>query len=468
MPAAPHALHFRRGRRGFPAAASRGSVLIVALLVAALIAVALGSYLSLNLSSTRLARRTFNGYAALNLAEAGTEEGVWSFNRIGAGDPTGWNDWTKQDGAAWRKFSNFDFSANTTGVVKVYVDNYNPPSSMQPKIVAQATVGAPGEAPQVKMLEVTLRRRSYFANGLVAKDSVVFNGNNASVDSWNSDPDNDPATAPVPYSAGVRTDHGSVASVSVLNTSVAVNQANVWGYVATGGAQPQVGTQGTIRGVGTPASVAVDASRVSTDFNADFSVLGAPINGTFISTLGATLGTAGAATRWRCNNITLNGTDTLTILGQVTIVLTAGSGTSALSVTGSAAIVIPAGSSLDVYVEGDVKVAGRGLGNSNAQPVTCQIWGTNQGTLGQSIEVAGLGTLAGVIYAPNGDVKIDGRGDITGSVVARTITLTGNAAFHYDEALANYGNGAPYGIAKWRELTGSADRDRYSGVFDGW
>lgn len=466
-PATPHFFRSRRSR-SLPMAASKGSVLIVALLVAALIAVALGSYLSLNLSSTRLAKRTFYGYAALNLAEAGTEEGVWSFNRIGAGDPTGWNDWTKQDGAAWRKFSKFDFSANTTGSVTVYVDNYNPPSSVQPKIIAQASVGAPGEAPQVKMLEVTLRRRSYFANGLVAKDSVVFAGNNASVDSWNSDPDNDPATAPVAYSAGVRTDHGSVASVSILNTSVAVNQANVWGYVATGGALPQVGAQGTIRGVGTPANVAVDASRVSTDFNADFDVLGAPINGTFISTVGATLGTAGTATRWRCNSITVSGSDTLTILGQVTIVLTTGSGTPALSVAGNAAILIPAGSSLTVYVEGDVKIVGRGLGNSNVQPITCQIWGTNQSKLGQSIEVAGLGSLVGVIYAPNGDVKINGRGSIMGSVVARTITLVGNAAFHYDEALANYGEGAPYGVAKWRELTTATDRARYSAVFDGW
>lgn len=457
----PSRFNFRRSPR-------RGSVLIVALLICALIAIALGSYLNLNLTSTRLAQRTFYGYAALNLAEAGTEEGVWSFNRAGVGDATGWDAWTKNGGAAWQSFSGFDLYANHPGTVKVYVDHFNPPSNVQPKIIAQATVGAAGDQPQTKMIEVTLRRRSYFANGLVAKDRVVFNGANASVDSWNSDPDNDPATLPVPYSAAVRTDHGSVASTAVLNTSVAVNQANVWGYVATGGAQPQVGSQGTIRGVGTPANVAVDSSRVSTDFNADFDVLAAPVEGTPLFTLGATLGTKGTVTRWRCIGVSLSGDQTLTILGDVILVITAGSGTPAINVTGNASIVIPADSSLKVYAEGDVKIAGRGLGNSNAQPVTCQIWGTNKGTLGQSIEIAGLGSLSAVVYAPNGDVKINGNGAVMGSIIARNITLVGNAAFHYDEALANYGNGAPYGVAKWRELTTEADRARYSAVFEGW
>lgn len=446
----------------------RGSVLIVALLVSALIAVALGSYLNLNLTSTRLSKRTFYSYAALNLAEAGTEEAVWSFNRPGVGDPTGWNAWTKNNGAAWQKFSGFGLSADHAGTVKVYVDNYNPPPSVQPKIIVQATVAAADDQSQTKMLEVTLRRRSYFANGLVAKQNVVFNGANTSVDSWNSDPDNDPTTPPVPYSAAVRTDHGSVASVAVLNSSVAVNRANVWGYIATGGGQPQVGAQGTIRGVHTPANVAVDPARVSTDFNASFGVVAAPTNGTPLLSVGATLGTTGAATVWQCASLNLSGNQTLTIQGDVILVLTAGSGQSALSVTGNASIVLAPGATLTIFVGGDVKIAGRGLGNGNIQPVTCRIWGTNRGTIGQSIEVAGLGSLSAVIYAPYGDVKINGSGDVMGSIVARNIILVGDAAFHYDEALANFGGGAPYGVAKWRELTTVADRTAYSSLFDGW
>lgn len=449
-------------------AAQRGSVLIVALLVSALIAVSLASYLNLNLSSTRLAKRGFDGYAALNVAEAGTEEGVWSFNRASANDPDAWQGWTGNGSATWKKFSSFTLGANTSASVKVYIDNVNPPPGTNPKVIAQSSVSSPGAPDVQRMLEVTLRRRSHFANGLVAKDSVLFNGTNASVDSWNSDPDRNPATAPVDFSPAVRQDRGSVASTSVLNTAVSVNQANVWGYVATGGSAPEVGSTGTVRGATTAPGVKVDSTRVSTDFSADFPTVTAPTNGTPLASLGATLGTVGLTTRWRTPGIVLSGSETLTILGDVILVLTAGSGAQAISITGNAALLIPTNSTLTLYVEGNVKIAGRGLGNSNVQPVSCQLWGTNTSQAGQDIQIAGNGALRTVLYAPNGDVKIDGRGDVMGSVVARSITLLGNAEFHYDESLSEFGTTTPFGIAKWRELTTAADRARYESNFSGW
>lgn len=447
-------------------AGRRGSVLIVALLIAALIAVALASYLNLNLTSSRLARRTFNGYGALNLAEAGTEEGVWSFNRATAGESSAWDGWTKDGSAAWQKFTNFNFGPNLSGSVKVYVNNTAPAPGVQPRIAAQASLGAAGESPALRLIEVTLRRRAYFASGLVAKDGITFSGANASVDSWNSDPDADAATAPIPYSTEVRQDNGSVASVAVANTAVILNQAHIWGYVATGGSQPQVGTNGTIRGASTPANVLVDSSRIATDFNADFDLVSAPVDGTQIITLGATLGTAGEETKWRTTGITLSGNETLTILGDVILVLTAGSGSPALSVTGNATILVPEDSSLTVYTEGSIKIAGKGLGNSNVQPISCQIWGTNATAAGQQIDVAGNGDLKTVIYAPFGDVTVNGNGAVMGSIVGRSIRLVGNAAFHYDEALAAREGDEPYTISKWRELTSEADRARYQQVFE--
>jgi len=460
----PHTTRFRlpaRTRR-------RGSVLIVALLLSALIAVGLASYINLNLTSSRLARRTFTHYAALNLTEAGTEEAVWSFNRIAGGNTDGWTGWTNDGTAAWKKFNGFDFGANTTGSVKVYVTSYNPVAGISPKIIALSTVSPPGQPAVSKMLELTLRRRSNFASGLVAKKSITFNGTLASVDSWNSDPDNDALTTAIPYSTAVRTDHGSVASASVDNTAMLIKQANIWGYVATGGAQPQVGVNGTIQGANTPAGVAVDPSRVSTDFNADFPTVTAPTDGTPIASVGATLGTVGQATRWRTTSISLTGKQTLTILGDVTLILTASSGASALSVTGTASIIIPTGSSLTVYAEGDVKIAGNGLGNTNTQPVTCIFWGTNQSAAGQTIQIAGNGAIKSLVYAPNASVTLNGNGDMMGSVVANDITLNGNAAFHYDEALARYGPNTPYGISKWREVSTAADQSAYTGYFQGW
>jgi hypothetical protein len=446
----------------------RGAVLIVAMLVAALIAIVLGSYLSLNLNTTRLAHRAFHARAALNLAEAGTEEGVWSFNRATAGQSDAWQGWSGDGTAAWKNFTDFQFTANTTGAVKVYVDNRSPAAGTNPKVVALATVSPPGATPVTKMIEVTLRRRSWFAAGLVARRSLSFSGTNANVDSWISDPDHDPATAAVPYSAAVRRDHGSVASAAVTNDAVLINQAHIWGTVATGGAQPSVGSQGTVRGATTSADVAVDANRITTDFSAEFNLVAAPVDGTLLAAVGATLGTAGTATRWRVPTISLSGSQSLTILGDVTLVMTAGSGTTAISVAGNAAIDIPAGSTLTIYTEGNLRIAGNGMVNANAQPFTCTIFGTNQTLGGQDFQIAGNSAIKTSIYAPNGDVRLVGNGDIMGSVVARDITLTGNASFHYDESLADSGTTTPCGISRWRELQSAADRAVYLDRFSGW
>lgn len=454
-------------RRAPPRRGERGAVLIVALLIMAVLALGLTSYLTLNVNSARQAQRGFQQAAAFNLAEAGAEEALWAFNRAREGHADAWNGWSIAAPAARRTFADFDLG-NAAGTVKVHVSNHAPAGNARPSVVAQATVSSPGAGEVTKLIEVTLRRRSRFSAGLMAKEDVVFSGTNVSVDSWNSDPDGDPATAPVPYSVAVRNDRGSVASTSVASRALLVNQADVWGYVYTGGAQPEVGRNGSIRGRDTPDGVDVDPARIATDFTATFPEITAPVDGTVLVSIGATLGTAGEATKWRCNNLTLNGRQTLTILGDVTLVLTAGSGARAIDVTGNAAILIPVGSSLTVYVEGDVLIAGNGLGNSNVRPATAQIYGTNTSAAGQSIHIAGNGALKAALYAPNADIKVNGNGDVMGAFVGRSIDLTGNAAFHYDESLEDLDADMPFGIERWRELTTPTQRAAHAAKFSGW
>lgn len=454
--------HASRPRR---APAERGTVLIVTLLVLALLALGVGSYLSLNLNTSRLARLSYQQNAAFHLAEAGAEEGLWSFNQAHSGNAAAWNGWTVQGTAAWRKLDNFDLGGNSRGTIQVYTTNTSPAAGSSPRVVALARIETPGLPASTRMLEITLGRRSFFANGIVARDKVKFSGANTTVDSWNSDPDNNPATAAVPYGTTVRNDRGSIATLAVENTAMLINHASVWGRVATGGGTPEVGTHGSIRGADTPEGVRIDPSRVTTDFSADLPVLTAPLDGTPLATVGATLGTAGSATRWRIAGIALNGSKTLTILGDVTLILTATTG-SALDVTGNASIIIPAGSSLTVYVEAGLKIAGNGVANGNHRPVTCRIYGTS--TSGQSIHVAGNGALKAVVYAPHADVQVNGNGDIMGAVVGATITFTGNAAFHYDESLAAEADNAPFGITRWRELNDAAGQAAWQPVFQGW
>ncbi len=442
-------------------------MLVIALLVAALLALGIGSYLSLNLTTARLARQSYQQNASFHLAEAGAEEALWSFNRANTRATDAWDGWSTRGTAAWREFTGFDFGGNTTGRIKVYVDNTAPAGRARPTAVALATVSSPATAPSSRMIEVTLARRSYFANGIVAKDTVRFAGLNATVDSWNSDPDHDPATAAIPYGEGVRNDRGSIATTAVQNSAMLVNQAAVWGYVATGGAAPEVGVNGSIRGRDTPADVRIDPGRVTTDFTADLPLQSAPVDGTPLVSIGATLGTAGQATKWRCLSLSLQGNQTLTILGDVTLVLTATTG-SALEVTGNASIIIPAGSSLTLYAACDVKLAGNGLANGNARPATFRLVGVSPTAGGQQIQIAGNGALLAAVYAPNADVKINGNGDVMGGVVGQTVTFTGNAAFHYDESLGEGDDSAPFRVVQWRELASAGDRARWDAAFAGW
>jgi hypothetical protein len=455
-------LHPRSVRR---IRSQRGTVLIVTLLVLAMLALGVGSYLSLNLNTSRLARRSYQQNAAFHLAEAGAEEAVWSFNRAHAKQPDAWAGWTVQGAAAWRRLEDFDFGGGTQGAVKIYVNNTSPAAGSKPRAVALAQVGSAGLPANTRMIEITLGRRSFFAAGIVALNTVKFAGTNTTVDSWNSDPDKDPVTPAVPYSEAVRNDHGSIATTAVQNSAMLVNHADVWGHVATGGGALEVGTNGSVLGADSPPDVQIDPARVSTDFSADLPVLGAPLDGTPIVSVGATLGTEGQATKWRCHSISLSGNQTLTVLGEVTLILTATVG-NALDVTGNASIIIPEGSTLTLYAEADIKIAGQGLANANSRPASCHLIGTSP--TGQSVHVAGNGVLKAALYAPNGDVQINGNGDVMGAVVGRTVTFTGNAAFHYDESLAYESEDAPFGVTRWRELTSAADRAAWDAVFTGW
>ena len=78
----------------------------------------------------------------------------------------------------------------------------------------------------------------------------------------------------------------------------------------------------------------------------------------------------------------------------------------------------------------------------------------------------GNGVFSGIIYAPRGTVKVNGNGDVMGSVVANDITLVGDAKFHYDESLANFGGDNPFRVSVWKELTTAAQRNVHAAAIN--
>jgi Tfp pilus assembly protein PilX len=458
----------------------RGSLLIVAMILAAVIGISLVSYVQLGRSSLSISNRALYHNGAMNIAENGLEEAMYSINKKIADSSYSWtaNGWTSANSGAdmRRTLGPYTFDQNSTGTTRVYVVGY---SGTAPKAIARSTITLGGAAsrPIEKWVEVQLRKTSKFSNGLVAKQSITFSGNNASVDSWNSDPDNNTATAAIPYSAGVRNDKGTVGSISVAVDAILVQNADIWGYAATGGAMPSVGPNGLVGPFGT-ASGTMNPANVSTDFTASFDAVTAPTT-TAYSLGGITGGTslprtgdvAAADGKYYYTGTQINFNNATFAVAKLNVgdpspkvVLTLTSTTTSINIGGgSGALNVQTGATLEIYAPGDIKVAGQGImnggttaGTSN-QPINLQIWGTKtSGT--QSIEIAGNGALSAVVYAPQGSLKINGNGDVMGSFVANDIRLVGNAAFHYDESLGNFGGDNPYRVSGWKELTTAAAR----------
>ncbi|MCF7687119.1 MAG: hypothetical protein K9M98_14770 [Cephaloticoccus sp.] len=433
-------------------------MLLVAMLLAAVITISLGTYMNLSITSLRLADRTFYSNAAMNLVEMGVEEAMWSFQEDDISG-TGWNGWDTSSGTtAKRTFGTNTFGGNVTGVTKVYVNDHTGLSA-SPFILSRSIITLPQGASIEKWILITLNRRSKFNMALVSKGNITFSGTNASVDSWNSDPTGTGSPL-VPYSAGVATDEGSIGSIDVSST-ISVNNADIWGTAAVGGPATTaiaVGPNGVVGPYGTAAGTK-DPGSISTDFTANLDPVAAPTGGTVIGAItGST--TLGAGI-WRIPSISLGGGNTLTITGNVTIIITGAEGTSGISIGGTAQFDIAAGANVKIYSAANIDIGGSGVLNPNAQPSTLQIWGTSTNPIAQTIAIKGNGTLAGLVYAPNANVTVNGNGSVNGSIIAKNVTIAGNAAIHFDEALHGLDTGDPYGITKWTELTTAAQRAAY-------
>ncbi|MES1194279.1 MAG: hypothetical protein ABUL65_00200, partial [Opitutus sp.] len=126
-------------RRGVSAAGSRGSLMIVALILCAVIGISLASFIQLGRTGLNISNRAFYNNAGINLAETGLEEAMWSVNKQTLDSSAAWTSWSTSGGNASRKWTGFTFDQNTAGIVRVYINNYNGASGT-PKLVARATI----------------------------------------------------------------------------------------------------------------------------------------------------------------------------------------------------------------------------------------------------------------------------------------------------------------------------------------
>ncbi|MGJ8650112.1 MAG: DUF7305 domain-containing protein [Opitutaceae bacterium] len=419
-------------------AKERGAALLTAMIFSFVVVTIMGSYLYLVSTEYRLSSRSYLYGASFNLAEGGIELALDALN---ANDSTGWSTGTVASGDSYwaRAYKNYDLGRNITGDIRIVILN---PNSSAPEIFTEGLAEGHLTGDVAKQLRVALSSGFYpFLNGFNSKKKIVLSGNNVTFDSYDSRNGS--------YGGGNVNSDITVATISVEVDAASIGNADVYGYVATGAAQPNVGPRGSITDYANPGRV--DQSRITTDFYAKFPDVSAPS----LTSPSTSLPTSGVVTGgdYLLSSWSSAGKNTLTITGDTRIVVTGD-----MSMSGKAAIRIDSSANVEIYVKGNASIGGNGILNASQKPEQLLVFGTNTSAGGQDIKVAGNGYLSAAVYAPNAVVELKGGGSVGrvfGAVAAYDAKLTGNSHFSYDEALGGYNlGGSGYAVEEWVELVG--------------
>jgi len=429
----------------------RGSMLLTAMLLATGLAIVLGTYLTLSRTSLKVAHRTFLANDAVNLAEAGVEEALYSFNQMSAGTATAtaWTGWTISGVNAMRTLPTFNRDQNAVGVVKVYVSGYDG-SDAAPYIVSQAVLTPfDGGRPIIRTVHLALRQLAgTLGHGLVALNGLTMN-NSTYADSYVSNPTASPTGPWLVWSTSIDL---SNASVAVLTGAVTMaSGARIKGnlYLGSGVASPPSSrVTGTIT---SNYSLTVHfpeyptAAGVSQSYN-----LGA--------TIPATLPRAGdlPAADGRYYYFTSASVRSFTVSASsnITIVSTAG-----MPITATTLVNLPTTSSLHVYLSGAFTITGAGL-NASGYAGALRIYTTTA----TACTVGNASQVVAMFHAPNSAFSASGSSTanrLSGCFIAKSITVSSTQYLHFDESLPVY---ATYEMARYMDFQSAADRATVAGL----
>lgn len=236
---------------------------------------------------------------------------------------------------------------------------------------------------------------SYFSRAIFANTSYSNSGN-GTTDSYDS--------SVAAYNASTAGSNGDVGTNSVTGATVTLSgNARVKGDVAIGAG-------------GSTSSV------ITTSGNASITgTRSAQTSNTVLTTPTTSLASSGA----------------VSVSGNNTLSLSAGTyHYSSFSITGNGRLNTTG--EVTIYVSGSVSIAGNGTAAYSNLPKNLKIFVTNS----SNVSVTGNGNVYAAIYAPLSRVQISGNGQVYGAVVGDTVSMSGNANFHYDESLNNIGGGS--------------------------
>lgn len=215
---------------------------------------------------------------------------------------------------------------------------------------------------------------------------------------------------------------------------VSINRAQISGYAASARRSPYFGRRASLRGPESDDRVSVDQSRiVPTPYRPNLDAEQSSGIGSLFGGPNSTLGTSGSSEPrlYYASDINLRNHESIVIDGPTHLIVDGD-----IDLQDDAAIVVNRTGTLEIHIDGNVNLRGRGIINLSEVPANVAIIGTNSDR--RSITFRGNEPMHSAIYAPNSDFYVYGN-DTTrtlfGAIVARSVTFDDATNFHFDVAL---------------------------------
>jgi len=284
--------------------------------------------------------------------------------------------------------------------------------------------------------------QSIWVRGVTLKSSITMSGG-GTIDSFNSG-DSFKSTNGL-YDSAKRQSHGDVATTNSGNSNL--NNTYVYGNLSYSGSAVKNtnDVQGTIS---TPFNATIPATSDPSWTSGMWDSSVTQVNGT--ATL--TAGTQSSPTLYKLSQINLSGSNVLTIAAN-----TSGTDsyieiwvTGKMTTSGSSYITQDPKVHVTYWVDNDITLSGSSYLNQSGLAANVVINGVGS----HNFTASGSANFIGVVDAPGFNVTISGFGGISGALIGNSLTISGGASLHYDEALntnsssSSVGN---YAFASWFE-----------------
>jgi hypothetical protein len=274
-------------------------------------------------------------------------------------------------------------------------------------------------------------------SGFLAKTSIGMNGNGVLVDSYDS---TDPAKSTNRQYDPAKA--GDEANVACLNgASFSIGNADIWGHaLVPPGGSVSSGPNGSVgsKTFHQAGKKGIEAGYVRTDLNKSLPPVSVPFSNGLWPLPGIVDG--------QIYNYVLNGglfhIDTLANKVAVT-------SPSSIYVNGKVNIsklLIKTNATLKLYVGGPTFDVAQ-INNENGSGPSLMLYGLSTLT-----DISLHEDWAGGVYAPNASFSLAGNSEVSGAIIADTISLKGTSAFHVDSAFNNTNNIKAWVIVSWKEL----------------